>query len=139
VVTFVLDTSAVLRYIDNEAGADRVSAVFLAQASGTSRVIISAVNWGELTSTLLKRYGPQAAQAARKGLGDLRIEVISANAGRAVRSAEIKFKYGIPYADAFGVELAGDSPDHCLITADFDVKPAAEDFQIEFLPPKPKP
>jgi hypothetical protein len=39
----------------------------------------------------------------------------------------------IPYADAFEVELASDSADHVLLTADFDVKPAACDVKIEFL------
>jgi len=65
--------------------------------------------------------------------------VISASADRAVRSAEIKHKYKIPYADAFGVELAGDSSDHVLATADFDMKPAANDYRIEFVPSKAKP
>jgi len=45
----------------------------------------------------------------------------------------------ISYADAFGVELASDSPDHILVTADYGVKPAEQDIRIEFLPIKPKP
>jgi hypothetical protein len=38
-----------------------------------------------------------------------------------------------------GIELASDTPDHRLIAADFDFKPAEQDIAIEFLPPKPKP
>ncbi len=37
--------------------------------------------------------------------------------------------------DAFGAELA-DSPDHVLVTADFDLKSAHKDIKIEFLPAK---
>jgi hypothetical protein len=48
-------------------------------------------------------------------------------------------EHGIPYADAFGVELAGDSTEHILVTADFDAKPAADRIRIEFLPPKLNP
>ncbi len=40
---------------------------------------------------------------------------------------------------AFGVELAADSAEHILVTADFDVKPAERDVHIEFLPVKLKP
>ena len=37
---------------------------------------------------------------------------------------------------AFAVELAGDSENHILVTADFDMKPARPDVTIEFLPNK---
>jgi predicted nucleic acid-binding protein len=138
-VTYVLDASAVLRYIDNQAGAARLTEIFIAQTQKQATVIISAVNWGEITAVLLKRYDSKAAAAAHLGFWDGQIEVISASADRAVRSAEIKHKYKIPYADAFGLELAGDSPHHVLVTADFDMVPAAADYPIEFLPSKPKP
>jgi predicted nucleic acid-binding protein len=138
VVTFVLDASAVLRYIDDEAGADRVNEILVAQTQKTATVIISAVNWGEVIASLLKRYGSKAIAAARLALRDGQIEVVSATEDRAVRSAEIRFKYKIPYADAFCVELAFDSLDHVLVTADFDFKPAEQDISIEFLPPKPQ-
>ncbi len=137
-VTYVLDTSAVLRFIDDEAGADRMTEIFLAQATGRAHVIMSAVNWGEVTALLLKRYGPGAAAATQLGLRNARIEVIAVDADRAVRSAEVKYKYKIPYADAFCVELSADSPNHLLVTADFDMKPAQFDYRIEFLPQKPK-
>jgi hypothetical protein len=35
-----------------------------------------------------------------------------------------------------GIELASDTPDHRLIAAHFDLKPAEQDIAIEFLPPK---
>jgi hypothetical protein len=69
----------------------------------------------------------------------LQIEPVSATAERATRSAIIKVSRSIPYADAFGAELASDSTRHILITADFDFRPAEDDIAIEFLPPKPKP
>jgi ribonuclease VapC len=136
-VTFVLDASAVLRLIDNEAGADRMTEIFSAQQSGTAAIVMSAVNWEDVAASLMKRHGPDAAAAVLHALQDAKIDVIPATADRAVRSAEIKYRYKIPYADAFGVELASDTPDHVLISADFDFKPAASDITIEFLPPKP--
>jgi PIN domain nuclease of toxin-antitoxin system len=138
VVTFVLDTSALLRYIDDEVGADRITEILVDRASGKAKIIMSAVNWGEITTALLRRHGPSGVDAAQIGLVDLQIDIISATASRAEHSARIKFNYKIPYADAFCVELAFGSPDHVLVTADFDMKPAANDISIEFLPPKPK-
>ena len=57
-------------------------------------------------------------------------------AARAVRAALIKVSRKIPYADAFGVELVSESSDRVLVTADFDLKAAARDVKIEFLPRK---
>jgi predicted nucleic acid-binding protein len=125
--------------MEGQAGADRVAEIILAHTSKRARAVISAVNWGEVTTMLLREHGTSGADEARAGLSDLRLGIVVATAQRAVRSAEIKFKYKIPYADAFCVELASDSSDHILVTADFDMMPAANDIAIEFLPPKPKP
>jgi hypothetical protein len=86
VVTFSLDTSAVLRFVDQEAGVDRLEEIFDQRDRGIARVIMCAVHW----------------------------------------------------AEAFGLELAYNISDHILVTADFDVKLAAQDIAIEFLPIKPK-
>jgi hypothetical protein len=64
------------------------------------------------------------------------LEIVPADSDRAVRASLVKLKHGIPYVDAFGVELAADSADRVLITADFNFKPASRDVAIEFLPAK---
>ena len=63
-------------------------------------------------------------------------EIAPVNPERAVRASLIKLKRKIPYVDAFGVELAAESSDRILVTADFDLKPAIKDVKIEFLPAK---
>lgn len=73
----------------------------------------------------------EAALARLEAFGS---EVVPASAERAVRASLIKLKRKIPYVDAFGVELAADSPDYVLVTADFDLKPASKGIKIEFLP-----
>jgi predicted nucleic acid-binding protein len=77
--------------------------------------------------------------AALSRLSAFGLEVVPVSAERAVNSAVTKQERKIPYADAFGVDLAGDSGDHVLVTADFEVKPAKQDVRIEFLPLKAKP
>ncbi len=59
-----------------------------------------------------------------------------ARADRAVRAAEHKVDRGIAYADAFAVDLAMDSPDHVLVTADDGFKAVKDLVRIEFLPMK---
>jgi len=139
-VIYALDTSAFLRFVDDETGADRIADIFREQADGSAKVIMCAVHWGELAHGTLKRYGAAAMDDSLHRFKALGIEIIPVGELRAARTATIRHRYNykIPYADAFGVELAGHSLDRVLVTADFDVKAAEQDIAIEFLPPKPK-
>ena len=103
-----------------------------------SHILVSAVNWGEVLGTLLRRGAAVNAFETMDQLRDLSFEIVPATAQRCERAAQVKATRKIPYADSFGVELA-DAPDHVLVTADFDVKPAQADIRIEFLSTKPKP
>jgi predicted nucleic acid-binding protein len=139
VVSYVLDASAILRYLDKEEGAIRVAQIFKGQFSGRNRVLVSAIHWGEVAGVVYKRYGGDAVEVALSRLLSFGVEVIPATAERAVNSALIKARKKIPYADAFAVDLAADSSDHVLLTADFDVEPARHDIAIEFISVKSKP
>jgi predicted nucleic acid-binding protein len=138
-LTFALDTSAVIRYIDNEPGHQRIRELLDLRENGDIALQICATHWSEAIYVLLRRLRPPSPDTVRRQLESLALDIVPVTQDRAMRAAQIRFRYSIPFADSFGVELAGTSPDHILITADFDVKPAAADFRIEFLPPKPKP
>jgi PIN domain nuclease of toxin-antitoxin system len=135
-VTYVIDSSAILRYVDDEAGAARVAEIIKSHLAGRCVAILSAVHWGEVAGITCKAHGKQAMELLLSRLSAFGLQVVAADANRAVRASLIKLKRDLPYVDAFGVELAGDSGDHIFVTADFDFKPAARDVAIEFLPAK---
>jgi predicted nucleic acid-binding protein len=135
-VTYVLDSSAILRYLDNEAGAARVSEIIKWHLAGTCEAMISALHWGEVAGVTCKIHGMQAMDMVLSRLSAFGFQVVPADANRAVRASLIKVKRDIPYVDAFGVALAADSQDHVFVTADFDFKLATRDVKIEFLPAK---
>jgi hypothetical protein len=62
--------------------------------------------------------------------------IVAATGARAIRAAEVKVDRKISYADAFALELAMDSPEHVLVTADYGFKAVDDLAQIEFLPVK---
>lgn len=134
-VTYVLDSSAVLRYLDGEAGSDRVAEIIRNHLTGSCEVVICSLHWGEVAGQTCKRRGAVAMNLALSRLAGFGIDVVSADANRAVRAALVKLKRNVPYVDAFGVELA-DSQDRVFVTADFDFKAASRDVKIEFLPAK---
>lgn len=135
-MTFVLDASAVLRYIDNEAGELRVVEIFEKVLLGQAHVVMSAVNYGEVIGIAHKRGGQTNTDRTAARLSRLGIQVVPADQVRSERSAILHITHGIPYADSFAAELAG-SPNHVLVTSDFDFKPVEQEISIEFLPKKP--
>jgi predicted nucleic acid-binding protein len=135
-VTYVLDSGAILRYLDDEAGAERVAEIIKAHLTGNSEVLITAPHWGEVAGIICKARGKPAMELALSRLSAFGIPVIAADADRAVRAALIKVKRHLPYVDAFGVELAAEQRDRVFVTADFDFKRAAGDVRIEFLSAK---
>lgn len=135
-VTYVLDSSALLRYLHGEPGGQRVEQIISAHLAGDCDLVISAIHWGEVAGVTCKNQGLTAVELVLARLSSLGFQIIDASAQRAVRASLIKIKGNIPYADAFGVELASASPQHVLVTADFDLKTAARDVKIEFLPRK---
>ena len=133
--TYALDASAVLRYLDNEAGADRVEEIIAGHLRGTKKAAILTIHWGEIAGCVYKNYGSNMLAVVMSRLAGFNFDLISISADRAVRVAVLKADKRIPYVDAFGVEFAASSPDHVFVTADFDLK-AADESQIEFLPRK---
>jgi PIN domain nuclease of toxin-antitoxin system len=134
-VTYVLDSSAVLRYLHNQAGSDRVAEILNRHLAGDCEAVISAPHWGEVAGITCKLYGERETERVLSRLSAFGLGVVAADGDRAVRAALIKVKRGIPYVDSFGVELAG-KLEGVLVTADFDFKPAIRDVKIEFLPAK---
>jgi predicted nucleic acid-binding protein len=135
-VIYILDSSAILRYLDGEAGAGRVAEVIKGHLAGRWNAVISAIHWGEVAGVTCKFHGRPAVDLVLSRLLAFGLEIVPVDGERAVRAALIKASRKIPYADAFGVELAAESAERVLITADFDLKPAARDVKIEFLPRK---
>jgi PIN domain nuclease of toxin-antitoxin system len=135
-VTYVLDSSAVLRYLHSQAGSDRVAEIIQGHLAGDCQAAISAAHWGEVAGITRKLYGLREMEQVLSRLGALGLEVVAVDGGRAVRAALIKIDTGVPYVDSFAVELVGRKSDRVLVTADFDFKAAKRDVTIEFLPVK---
>jgi len=135
-VTYVLDSSAVLRYLDGETGADRVAEIIKGHIGGRCETIMSSVHWGEVAGLSCKMRGKAGMDLVLSRLSAFGIGVIPVDGDQAVGAALFKLKRQIPYVDAFGIELTTKAADRVFVTADFDFKPASRDVKIEFLPAK---
>jgi len=135
-MVYVLDSSALLRFVDDEGGADRVEQILSACAGRHAELRISAVQWGEVAGWVRKRLGDAGQLRVLSGILPSEANIVAASADRAVRAANLKVDRSMGYADAFALELAMDSPGCILVTADYGFKSVADLAQIEFLPLK---
>ncbi len=133
---YVLDSSALIRYLDREAGGDRVKAIFKACVTGQAEIHISAVQWGEVAGNLRRRFGAQEEERILSSLLPSEAEIVPAGAECAVRAGDLRVDRKIAYADAFALDWAMQSNDRVLVTADYGFKPVDDLARIEFLPAK---
>ena len=131
-MTYVLDASAILRYLDNERGAARVEQLINDARRAATELSISAVNWGEVIYVLMRKLSRIDATLIARRLRSLPITVVSVTDVDAEHAATFKAQYALPYADAFAAALAADSKAK-LVTADFDLKSCVAAIQVEFL------
>ncbi len=134
-VTFVFDSSAVVRYLDREAGSDRVRQILKDCAGGNAEIVISAVQWGEVARIVGKRHGAPAVSEVLSRLVKLGFRALPVSAHDAVRAAMLQNALKLPYADAFVILLAEQHQHSVILTADYDFKLADHLTTIEFLSP----
>ena len=81
---YILDSSAILRYLDGEPGAVRVSEIIKSHLAGRCEAMISALHWGEVAGVTHKVHG-------RQGM-DLGIELAADSAEHVFVTADFDFK-----------------------------------------------
>ena len=133
---YILDSSALLRYIDDEPGAERVEEIFGACVAGNAELCISAMQWGEVAGNLRKRLGKVQQERILSSILPSESEIIPLTGERAVLAAGIKMDRNLSYADSIALELAISFKDHVLVTADYGFKAVEDLARIEFLPAK---
>ena len=130
---YVLDASAVLRYVESAPGAIKVERILQDARNEACEVLISAVNWGEVLYVLRRKLGHPNAAVIARNLRSLPLQIVGAGETDAESAAELKARYLIAYADCFAAALAKGNR-ATLVTSDFDFKVCQPSISIEFLP-----
>ena len=93
---------------------------------------MSAVNFGEVYSVVLREHGPDAAQTALSAIRPLPIHLIDATPERSLHAAEVKKKYRLYYVDSFAAALALEHK-AALVTSDSDFRKLGNGVVIVWL------
>lgn len=104
--TIILDSFAMLAYLEGEEGEERVKEIFRNAENVSQRVLMSMINWGEVIYITERERGLAKAQEAIALMEQLPIELCPVDRQTVLDAANIKANYALAYADAFAVVLA---------------------------------
>lgn len=102
----VLDSFALLAYLEDEAGAAEVEERLLAARRSECRVLFSLVNYGECLYIVERERGVVQAQTMIGLVDQLPIEIVEPDRTHVFAAAHIKAQFPVSYADAFAISLA---------------------------------
>jgi PIN domain nuclease of toxin-antitoxin system len=102
---YVLDSFALLAYLNDEPGKDRVVEVLSLAQKGKNRALLCTINIGEILYTSERRRGLVMAQKVQALIESLPVIQVEAERDLVLDAAHIKAQYAISYADAFVVAL----------------------------------
>ena len=130
---YVFDANALITYMENRAGAEKVQHLLDGAEDRKLAVFMSVVNLGEVFYATWKMYGEQEARLRLQQVLGSPILLVTADLDVTVRSAELKAKFKCAYADAFAASVAV-SKRATLVTADPDFKRFGDKFKVLWLP-----
>lgn len=130
---YVLDSFALLAYLQDEAGAPDVEEILVAAAAGTATVAMPVVNLGEAMYITEREQSTEAAQALLAAFDQLPVALAEADRTLALDAAHIKAHHRVSYADAFVVALAH-GLDAVAVTGDPEFSQVEHLVTVRWLP-----
>jgi len=105
--SFVLDSYALIGYLENESFSGQIQHVLTQAKSGASRLYIHAIHIGEVYYITLREQGQSLADLAYSRIKALPIKLIDRiDEELLLAAASLKARYPISYADSFAAALA---------------------------------
>jgi predicted nucleic acid-binding protein len=122
--TMVLDAHALMVLFNDEPGADEVEKILVKAESGTPRLLMSVINWGEIYYSIMRGASQEMADSKAHEIAGMRIELVPVDARdlELIRQAAIfKATKKMSYADCFAAALAK-TRNAELVTGDSEFK-----------------
>jgi len=131
----VLDSWALIAFFEDEPAAEQVEKLLAKADSGTHKLLLTVVNWGEVYYNTMREVSQEAAERKAKEIAGLPIEIVSVDSENLdlIRQAAVyKATRKLSYADAFAAALA--KIRHAeLVTGDLEFKDVEDDIRIDWL------
>ncbi len=130
--TYVLDSYALLAYLEGEPSGKQITSLFEDAIDNKIGLLMSVINWGEIYYIALREGGNERAELYLETVKDLPLEVIEADRDITLEAAKFKANNKMSYADAFAAALAIQN-NATLVTGDNEFKPLEKKIRILWL------
>ena len=128
----LFDSHAILKFYQDEDGADDVEKLLISSRDGDLMSYISEINLGEVYYKIIRRLGLAAARDHLEQFSELPIRVLPPSSDIILSASEIKAEYAISYADCFAVATAINA-DASIVTGDPEFKKVAHLVEIVWI------
>lgn len=122
---YVLDSFALLVYLEGEAGMPKVRAALECAAADRHHVYLSLIKLGEVLSVVDRERGLLEAQQTLAAVNQLPLEMLPVTRSTVLAAAHVKARFSLSYADAFAV-VAAQERGAFVMTGDPEFEPVAE-------------
>lgn len=129
---YVLDTWAVIAYLEDEPSGGEVEELIAAAHEEQIPIYMSVVNVGEVWYTIAREISEGEANAGVKILRDLRIQFEDADWTLTQEAARFKSQNKMSYADCYSAALAKVKKAD-LVTGDGEFKPLDGEIKIAWI------
>jgi len=133
---YTLDTSALIAYFADEAGAEWVENALRLAAQGRAVAHASFMAYMEVLYRVWKRLGEKPGKAAYLRLKALAIRRMDVSEDLLLAAARIKATYNLSVADAW-IAATALVTNSTLVHKDPEFRPLARELRLLELPPKP--
>ena len=132
--TKVLDSYALMALFNDEAGAEEVEKLLLKAESGSPKLLMSVINWGEIYYSVMRGASPEMAEEKAKEIAGMQIELVPVDTDLHLvrQAATFKATKKMSYADAFAAALAK-LRNAELVTGDREFKAVEGEIKIGWL------
>ena len=128
----LFDSYAILKFYQDEPGADKVEKLLVSSQQGNLKAYMSEINLGEVYYKTIRSLGLEPAKNYLEQLFELPIQVVSPSSDIILSASEIKAEYAISYADCFAVATALQFAT-TIITGDPEFKKVQHIIKIEWI------
>ncbi|MFC1857182.1 type II toxin-antitoxin system VapC family toxin [Thermodesulfobacteriota bacterium] len=128
----LFDSHAILKFYQDEDGADQVEKLLISSRQGDLKAFMSEINLGEVYYMTIRRLGLASAKEYLEQFSELLIQVVPATSDIICSACEIKAEYAISYADCFAAATAL-KVDASIITGDPEFRKVDHLVRIDWI------
>jgi ribonuclease VapC len=132
--TKVLDSWALIAFLEDEPAAEQVEKLLAQAAAEKHKLLLSVVNWGEIYYNTMREVSQEAAEQQARAIAALPIDIVGVgdDLTLARQAAIYKATHRMAYADCFAAALAKMKSAE-LLTGDPEFKPLEREIKINWL------